>query len=313
MSSLRVAFCSSNSLDLGGRGPEARRARVNVRGTLRSWFAVPALSGVALLQVACAAEQSTPASAADCARADATPGLEPPGQKKALPRYFTLELVGTETRVDGRPLRGHDLSVRIDTEAKDEGNGGVLIRLDDEFSGEVLGAIVWELSTAGFSHIIVWRRASGESEAEALAPPAPEPAPVTSVEPAPAPTPQVSESAPPDAPADASVRTIGLHVGGGPNDDATRGKFIAPIEKEFDALLRCHALAEKRDRNASVGVDLLIPAGGGRAKVQDLRTALRGDEFKGCAQTVFERVEFPSVARATVVSYSMLFEPVPGR
>lgn len=271
------------------------------------------------LTLACGGTSEPPATPASCPTPDATASSEvaPPSRQGALPRYFTLELHGKTTQIDGKPLRGHDLSVRIDTEAKDERNGGALVRLHEEFSGEVLGALVWELSTAGFEHIIVWRRDSGDPPLEAPAqPPAPAaPAPPEPVARAPEavpgePTPAAAPVTPaPDVEPDASLRTIGLHVGGGPNDDATRGKFIAPIEQQFDALLRCHALAQDRNRNASVGVDLLIPVRGGKASVKDLRTALGSPEFQACIQAAFEQVSFPSVARPTMISYSMLFEP----
>jgi hypothetical protein len=274
------------------------------------------------LAVACAGSAGPPATAADCAEPSATANSEvaPPSENGALPRYFTLELEGTHTLVDGQPLRGHDLSVRIDTEAKDERNGGALVRLDQEFSGEVLGALVWELSTAGFGHIIVWRRNEGEPPPHVLPPaedgtePSPaeeasQPAAASKAEPAEASSPEPSVGAATDVAPDASLRTIGLHVGGGPNDDATHAKFIAPIEKHFDSLLRCHALADRRDRNASVGVDLLVPVRGGKADLKDLRSALDSEKFQACIRAAFEQVSFPSVSRPTMISYSMLFEP----
>jgi hypothetical protein len=272
------------------------------------------------LAFACGGSTERPASAADCAVAATASGeVAPPNQGGALPRYFTLELAGHQASVDGSPLQGQALSARIGAEAEDPRNGGALVRLHEGFSGEVLGALVWELSTAGFLHIIVWRPSGGEPPLE---PPGAEHAGVTeaSAPEAGAVEPRAEvEAAAPSAPApaessadvepDASLRTIGLHVGGGPNDDATRSKFIAPIEQHFDALLRCHVHADKRDQNASVGVDLLIPVRGGKASVKDLRTAIGSEKFQACVRAGFEQVSFPSVARPTMVSYSMLFEP----
>lgn len=284
-----------------------------------AWASLVLLS--CFLVVACGGATATGASGKvpdSAASADASEGTVDPATR--LPRYFTMELQGSETHVDGALLRGHDLSARIDSEANDARNDGAVVRLSEDFSGEILGALVWELSTAGFDHIIVSKKGmplgSPETGPVAVkvtetATVSPLPAAEVASEPAKSESPQppAEESKPADVPADASLRTIGLHVGGGPNDDATRNKFIAPIEQNFEAMLSCHALAQNRDRNASVGVDLLLGPQGGKAKLQDLRTALGGDEFQDCIRKAFGEISFPKVTRPTIVSYSMLFEP----
>jgi hypothetical protein len=239
--------------------------------------------------------------------------------EEALPRYFSLELSGNQAHVDGALLSGSALSRRIEQEAQSADNDGAVVRVRDEASGEVLGALVWELSSAGFEHIIISQgeapRPSAASEPPASESDAssPRPANAGAAEPGAAlkSAPDLSSGPALEAPTSVKVRSIGLHVGGGPNDDTTKAKFIAPIEQRFDALGRCHRLAPNGDRNASLGVDLLIDTRGGRATLKELRTALSGKDFEQCVRAAFDQVEFPAIARPTVVSYSMLFEPGP--
>jgi hypothetical protein len=84
------------------------------------------------------------------------------------------------------------------------------------------------------------------------------------------------------------------------------------FERNFGAFRRCHADVPEHTENASFGVDLLIPAAGGRAKVRETRTRLAGDGFKSCMLRVFQSIRFeaPPTARPEIVSYSVVFKPV---
>ncbi|HVR19609.1 MAG TPA: hypothetical protein VMS65_07930, partial [Polyangiaceae bacterium] len=57
------------------------------------------------------------------------------------------------------------------------------------------------------------------------------------------------------------------------------------------------------------GADLRVPAEGGKAKVEQPRTKLRGEAFRACMIKSFESARFdpPSSGRAIVVSYSVKF------
>jgi hypothetical protein len=106
------------------------------------------------------------------------------------------------------------------------------------------------------------------------------------------------------------VRTIGLHIGGGPNDDAARAPYRSAVEARFSELVQCHPLLEAAARDGSFGVDLKVPAAGGRPEVQQPRTALRGERFRACVLDVFRSIEFPRPEKgATMISYSVRFEP----
>jgi len=108
-----------------------------------------------------------------------------------------------------------------------------------------------------------------------------------------------------------SLSTVGLHVAGPANREENRRKLVAVFERQFDAFQRCYGLSLPHAENASFGVDLLIPAKGGKPTVRQTRTRLRGPEFKACMLRVFEAIGFepPPTSRSEIISYSVLFKP----
>lgn len=151
--------------------------------------------------------------------------------------------------------------------------------------------------------------------------PSPAPSPTLAVAPptvAPPPTapppPTVATTAPSVAPAAAApavhVSNIGLHIGGGPNDAVTKEPVLKSVEPYFAAFGACFASAEEPKKGGDFGVDLLIEAGGGAAKVTHPRTIIRGDAFRTCVVGVFEKIAFqkPKGGR-TMASYSLHFTP----
>jgi hypothetical protein len=121
----------------------------------------------------------------------------------------------------------------------------------------------------------------------------------------PEPPPASSTPAPPVA-----VENIGMHIGGGPNDAATKAPIAQSVAPHFDALRACWAKVEDSCCGGTFGVDLLVPPDGGRAVVSHPRTALRGDAFRDCVVAVLEGIDFarPRGGRTTV-SYSLKFAP----
>ena len=119
----------------------------------------------------------------------------------------------------------------------------------------------------------------------------------------------------PDASADASlpavnVANIGMHIGGGPNDAATKEPIAKSVEPHFDELRLCFAHVTNPKSSGDFGIDLKVPANGGKAQVTAPRTVLKGDGFTPCVVAVFEGIEFlkPRFG-VTVVSYSVRFTP----
>ncbi len=133
------------------------------------------------------------------------------------------------------------------------------------------------------------------------------------VEPPP-PAPSASAAAPPveEAPLPkVKVKNIGMHIGGGPNDDVTKEPIKRSVEPHFDAFRRCFAKVDDLTKGGDFGVDVLIEGAGGKAKITHPRTALKGEGFDACMVTVFEGIEFlkPKGGKKTMVSYSLRFTP----
>jgi hypothetical protein len=104
-----------------------------------------------------------------------------------------------------------------------------------------------------------------------------------------------------------SVKTIGLHVGGGPNDATGKAPFVSALEQRFPEFLRCYRLVAEPGKGGSFGVDLHIERNGGHARVEQPRSALEGEPFRACMVSAFEGVEFPQLKKPFVVSYSLRF------
>jgi hypothetical protein len=139
---------------------------------------------------------------------------------------------------------------------------------------------------------------------------APAPSAPLSADPAPA-APLPERPAPAEAPLPAvRVANIGMHIGGGPNDDLTKDPIRRSVQPHFDEFRRCFAQVEEAGKGGDFGVDLRIDREGGKARVSHPRTSLKGKEFKSCVVHAFEAIDFlkPRL-RTTTVSYSLRFSP----
>jgi hypothetical protein len=105
-----------------------------------------------------------------------------------------------------------------------------------------------------------------------------------------------------------AVENVGLHIGGGPNDEATKELFREAIAAHFADFRRCYAKVSEPGKGGVFGVDLRIGRDGGRPKIQQARTGMGGKEFRECVTGVFSNVEFEGPPRGpTVISYSIRF------
>jgi hypothetical protein len=110
-----------------------------------------------------------------------------------------------------------------------------------------------------------------------------------------------------------TVHNIGLHIGGGPNDAATKAPFLRQIAAQFEAFRGCYAAAEAPPPHGTFGIDLLVPKEGGHAEASNPRTNLKGDAFQRCVIGAFEAVTFdPPKRGATKLSYALAFDRTPG-
>ena len=108
----------------------------------------------------------------------------------------------------------------------------------------------------------------------------------------------------------AKVVSIGMHVGGGPFDEVTKQPFLRSAEPRYPELAACFGRVNPA-KQGEFGVDLTIEADGGRAKVANPRTTLRGEGFVECAVAFWKSIDFErSPHGKKVVSYSVRFVPV---
>ena len=182
----------------------------------------------------------------------------------------------------------------------------------------VLFALVWAAGCTGAANPTEGSPSTTAAAPAPTAAPAPVPATATaSAAPAPAPEPAPTASAAAEAkPAEAplpevSVKNIGMHIGGGPNDNVTKAPIHRSVEPHFDAMKRCWVKVEDQKKAGDFGIDLMIEGGGGKAEVTKPRTAIKGDGFKECMVAVYEGIEFlkPKGGKRTKVSYSVRFTP----
>gem|GEM_PF-1008983 len=104
------------------------------------------------------------------------------------------------------------------------------------------------------------------------------------------------------------LQLAGMHIGGGPNDEASKRPFIHAIERSFESLRACYTKAEDPMHGGTFGVDLRIAGKGGTPEVQQVRTALRGEGFRECLTSTFRAIQFsPPPKGPTVVSVSVRF------
>ncbi len=115
---------------------------------------------------------------------------------------------------------------------------------------------------------------------------------------------------PEEPPPRVRVVSIGMHVAGGPYDEETKKPFLRAVEPRYAELARCWKHVPD-PRQADAGVDLLIPAAGGRAKVSHPRSTIAGEGFLPCVVSFFESVVFekPKSGGAQALSYSVRFAP----
>jgi hypothetical protein len=106
------------------------------------------------------------------------------------------------------------------------------------------------------------------------------------------------------------VANIGMHIGGGPNDDVTKEPIRKSVQPHFDEFRRCFASVEDPKKGGDFGVDLRIDRAGGKARVSHPRTSLKGAGFKECVVRTFEAIDFlKPKGGTTTVSYSLRFTP----
>jgi hypothetical protein len=210
--------------------------------------------------------------------------------------------------IDGQPVASDDqLAARLGSRAK---GGQVTLSADGRVPHGRVISVIDRLRAAGVTRVAftVGGKTTAASPPPASAPAGTEPgAPAPSEPPAPSSEPAAS-TAPAASLPEVIVETVGLHVGGGPNDEATKRTFLRAIEPQFDAFRACFVKAEEPEKGGTFGVDLFIGRAGGKPEVRQPRTAMKGSEFRKCVAQAFEQIGFEKPAKGpTVISYSIRY------
>jgi hypothetical protein len=137
------------------------------------------------------------------------------------------------------------------------------------------------------------------------------PPPVVTAEPSAVPSAAPSAAPTAETPLPAvKVSNIGIHIGGGPNDDVTKDPIRRSVHPHFDEFRRCWSLAEDPKKVGEVSLDLRIEKAGGKPQVKRVGGSAKGKEFKECVVKVFEGIDFlKPKGGTTTVSYSLRFTP----
>jgi hypothetical protein len=118
----------------------------------------------------------------------------------------------------------------------------------------------------------------------------------------------VTAGQPPPALPEVVVESVGMHVGGGRNDDAEKAPFKTAIESRFADFRRCYVHIDQPGKGGTFGVDLFVDRDGGKPEVRQPRTGMSGEKFRSCVVEVFSSIAFERPrAGPTVVSYSLRF------
>jgi hypothetical protein len=291
--------------------PRPRVWKMRIKGTLARCFGIrPHVIGLVMaVAVPALGEPSAPAAPQRTGVAAGSEGPVVAGAR--LPRQFTVELTRDGAIfADGARVRTiediEDRARRAIAAPTFFAGAAVFSELPDEAR---LAGVSAALKRAGFATV----RSVGRAAPPELSAAAPAPGSAPSVAKVPAvPPPAAAPPALAREPRKVEVLTVGLHVARPLGLEPHRSRLLNAFEKQFGAFERCHALASAHAQNASFGVDLLVPARGGRGAVRQTRTRLTGEAFHSCMARTFEGVVFPPppTARPEMVSYSLLFKPL---
>jgi hypothetical protein len=158
------------------------------------------------------------------------------------------------------------------------------------------------------SHLVAELRKAHASRVDLLF--APEHAESAPAPPA-GPTASSSPPAPPPVAAplpELTVRTVGMHIGGGPNDEQAKVFFRKRLEERFEEFRRCYSRVDDPGKGGTFGADIAIGREGGKPRIKQPRTAIGGAPFQDCMVGALSGINFPKPPRGpTVISYSVRF------
>ncbi|MEB2310989.1 MAG: biopolymer transporter ExbD [Sorangiineae bacterium] len=266
-------------------------------------LAVGVVCGFGAAGVGCASRCPPPPQAPESsASASSAPGELP--RAGAQPLVVRIDAAGVIT-VDEQPVALDALGDAVTRARPDRSARSTTIQADARVSHGAVLAVLEELRRVGitgvmFSVVGAEPASAPPAATGSAAPAAAGSATVTPV--AQAPAPEEPASLP-----EVKVENIGLHIGGGPNDDATKEPFRRAIAQQYDAFRRCYTLVDEPAKGGTFGVDLRVGRAGGKADVLQPRTGMKGKGFSECMVAAFAQVDFEKPGKPVMFSYSLRF------
>lgn len=99
-----------------------------------------------------------------------------------------------------------------------------------------------------------------------------------------------------------------MHIGGEPNTEAAKRPWLADIDSQREAILRCYRAVDAPGASGSFGFDLYVGRAGGTAEIRGIRQKLGGPKLEQCMTGAMSAIDFHPPGRPTVLSYSLYFE-----
>lgn len=298
-----MRYCHGERLAGNARWKAAAKRAISPPMRLSVGLVVGVVCGFGAAGVGCASKCPPPAAAPDTSTNVSSAAGESPaaGAERLVVR---IDAAGALT-IDEQPVALEELGGAVMRAYPDPRAVSTTIQADARVSHAAVLAVLEALRRVGITGVMF----SVVGEAPAAAPPpaaastAPVPQGAASVTPAAqAPAPEQPASLP-----EVKVENIGLHIGGGPNDDATKEPFRRAIAEQYDAFRRCYTLVDEPAKGGTFGVDLRVGRAGGKADVLQPRTGMRGKGFSECMVAAFAQVDFEKPAKPVMFSYSLRF------
>ena len=104
-----------------------------------------------------------------------------------------------------------------------------------------------------------------------------------------------------------SLRSIGMHIGGGENTPAEKRPWLEDLAQAESKLLACHLLTSQPLKGGVIGVEYYVGKAGGSAEIRSVRHKLGAEDYAQCLNEAFEFIQFHQPRQPTVVSCAFRF------
>ncbi len=103
-----------------------------------------------------------------------------------------------------------------------------------------------------------------------------------------------------------SVRSIGMHIGGGENTPAEKKPWLLDLEQAEGAVLSCQKYARKPLEPGVIRLEYLVGKEGGAAEIRSVSQRIGDEKYAACVRDAYQQVVFHRPKVPTVVSCAFL-------